>query len=74
MNEICGPIYYVFASQSDKKSQGNSLKLEVPLFECIILLYTEFAEADAFYCFSLIMIEIGDKFNKALDSSPTGYS
>ena len=22
MNEICGPIYYVFASQSDKESQG----------------------------------------------------
>ena len=48
--------------------------LKVLLFECTILQYTEFAEADAFYCFSLIMIEIGDKFNKALDSSPTGYS
>ncbi|XP_065916477.1 TBC1 domain family member 13-like [Dysidea avara] len=54
MNEICGPLYYVFASQPDKQSQ-------------------EFAEADTFFCFSHIMVEIGDKFNKALDSSPTGY-
>ena len=39
-----------------------------------ILFFLEFAEADTFFCFSHIMVEIGDKFNKALDSSPTGYS
>jgi len=72
MNEICGPIYYLFASQPDKESQGLSF--------CTLLciqsafLFLEFAEADTFFCFSHIMVEIGDKFNKALDSSPTGYS
>ena len=39
-----------------------------------LLLNIEYAEADAFFCFSCIMIEIGDKFNKLLDTSPTGYS
>ena len=38
MNEICGPIYYVFASQSDKESQG------VNIFYC-------FNAANDLYCY-----------------------
>lgn len=53
MNEIIGPIYYVFASDPDKE-------------------WAESAEADAFYCFQLLMSEIKDNFIKSLDSSSCG--
>lgn len=32
----------------------------------------EHAEADTFYCFSNLMVEIGDKFTKILDRSRAG--
>lgn len=35
-------------------------------------LFADFAEADAFFCFTQIMSEIRDRFIKSLDSGPTG--
>ena len=52
----------------------NNLKVGILYFNLYNFFSSEFAEADTFFCFSHIMVEIGDKFNKALDSSPTGYS
>ena len=34
--------------------------------------HPEHAEADTFYCFSNLMVEIGDKFTKMLDRSRAG--
>lgn len=34
--------------------------------------HVEHAEADTFYCFSNLMVEIGDKFTKILDRSRAG--
>ncbi|XP_077986929.1 TBC1 domain family member 13-like [Glandiceps talaboti] len=53
MNEIIGPIYYIFAS--DKEVQ-------------------EYAEPDAFFCFTNLMSEIRDTFIKSLDDSPCGIN
>jgi len=53
MNEIIGPIYYVFASDPDLK-------------------FRQFAEADCFFCFTLLMGEIRDFFIKTLDDSESG--
>jgi hypothetical protein len=53
MNEIIGPIYYVFAQHPDPK-------------------WKEHAEADTFFCFSNLMVEIGDHFTKTLDRSRAG--
>lgn len=53
MNEIIGPLYYVFASDPD-------------------LEFRKYAEADCFFCFTLLMGEIRDFFIKTLDDSETG--
>ncbi|XP_003387077.1 PREDICTED: TBC1 domain family member 13-like [Amphimedon queenslandica] len=53
MNEIIGPIYYIFAQHPDS-------------------LWKEHAEADTFFCFSNLMVEIGDNFTKKLDRSRAG--
>eukprot|EP00794_Sanderia_malayensis_P015915 gene15915-17515_t len=53
MNEIMGPIYYVFASDPNKE-------------------WHEHAEADAFFCFTHLMGEIKDYFQKTLDDSAFG--
>ncbi|XP_070550230.1 TBC1 domain family member 13-like isoform X2 [Ptychodera flava] len=55
MNEIIGPIYYIFASDSDQSVQ-------------------EFAEADAFFCFTNLMSEIRDSFIKSLDDTAMGIN
>ena len=34
--------------------------------------HAEHAEADTFYCFANLMVEIGDKFTKMLDHSRAG--
>lgn len=53
MNEIIGPIYYVFASDPNHE-------------------FKEHAEADSFFCFTLLMSEIRDFFIKTLDDTETG--
>jgi hypothetical protein len=53
MNEIAGPLYYVFASDPDPQWQ-------------------EYAEPDAFFCFTNLMAEIRDNFIKTLDDSACG--
>ncbi|KAF7494392.1 TBC1 domain family member 13 [Sarcoptes scabiei] len=52
MNEIIGPIYYVFANDSK-------------------LSWREHSEADTFWCFTNLMSEIRDIFNKHADSDKT---
>lgn len=47
MNELIGPIYYVFAN--DKQE------------------WSEYREADTFYCFTNLMSEIRDLYNSQLD-------
>lgn len=53
MNEILGPIYYIFATDAD-------------------LFYRENAEADAFFCFTNVMMEVRDNFCKSLDHTELG--
>ena len=50
MNEIIGPIYYVFSN------------------DCRNELFTGFAEADTFWCFTELMSEIRDLYNSQLDA------
>lgn len=72
MNEIIGPIYYVFASDPDPefKSELNvynfNNKTSNPPF------FSEYAEADCFFCFTSVMSEIRDFFIKTLDESESG--
>ena len=53
MNEVLGPLYYVFASASDGA-------------------WSIHAEADAFFCFSMLMADFRDNFIKTLDYSELG--
>lgn len=55
MNEIVGPLYYVFAND-------NNIE------------WSEYAEADTYYCFQILMSEIKDNFIKTLDNSNCGIS
>uniref|UniRef100_A0A0N5AT23 Rab-GAP TBC domain-containing protein n=1 Tax=Syphacia muris TaxID=451379 RepID=A0A0N5AT23_9BILA len=55
MNEIVGPLYYVFATDRDKD-------------------WAQYAEADTYYCFQILMSEIKDNFIKMLDNSNCGIS
>ena len=52
MNEIIGPIYYVFAN--DPRAE-----------------WSKEAESDTFWCFTSLMSEIRDIFNKHIDSDPS---
>ena len=53
MNEILGPLYYVFASDPDP-------------------VWREHAEADAFFCFTLVMGHVRDVFDRTSDNDTTG--
>jgi len=55
MNEILGPIYYTFVTDSEDSE-------------------VQFAEADAFFCFTGLMSEIKDNFIKILDNSQCGIT
>lgn len=69
MNEIIGPIYYTFATDPDLEWRGESQRRsfqERP--DCLL----ENAEADAFYCFTNLMIHIRDNFMKIYDHSEFG--
>ena len=68
MNEIIGPIYYTFAQHPDPQWKGYYY-LFIYLFIYFLL---EHAEADTFFCFSNLMVEIGDNFTKKLDRSRAG--
>ena len=79
MNEVLGPIYYVFAQHPDPKWKGSLertinfdafiMLVDVCDHECVL---SEHAEADSFFCFTNLMTEVGDKFTKKLDFSHTG--
>ena len=71
MNEIIGPLYYVFAN--DCKEEWSRKFLYDTLFVyllnstyCSIL--TVHSEADTFWCFTGLMSEIRDMYNSQLDS------
>lgn len=51
MNEICAPLYYVFAQDPLNSDQ---------------------AEADTFFCFTLLMGDMRDAFQKTLDHTENG--
>ncbi|VDD92450.1 unnamed protein product [Enterobius vermicularis] len=55
MNEIVGPLYYVFSNDNNTE-------------------WTQFAEADTYYCFQILMSEIKDNFIKTLDNSNCGIT
>lgn len=65
MNEILGPIYYIFASDPDE-----DFKRKEP---CMITQIGN-AEADTFFCFTNLMAEIRDNFIKTLDKSSIGVT
>lgn len=72
MNEIIGPIYYIMASNQNIEEKGiyNSIYNK----NIYILFFVEHAEADSFFCFTLLMSEIRDFFIKTLDNSETGIN
>lgn len=64
MNEIIGPIYYVFANDPKKCWSGKDIYFFPESFWLIFLDHTE---ADTFWCFTSLMSEIRDIFNKHAD-------
>lgn len=77
MNEIIGPIYYVLASDpsADNRRKFCVSCLHKDCFHRLIdfcLSFSEYAEADSFFCFTALMGEIRDFFIKTLDESEGG--
>ncbi len=73
MNEVIGPLYYVFSQHPQSKWKGAvSVTLSNTLCMSFLTAPTAHAEADTFFCFTSLMTEIGDKFTKKLDSSRAG--
>ena len=76
MNEIIGPIYYLFATDPDIEWRGTLYPLKISVNHLKIdfynFLYTEYAESDTFFCFTGLMSEIRDVFIKTLDESEVG--
>lgn len=78
MNEIIGPIYFTFASDPNIEFRGMQFRSS----ECFVVShcrwfnfccwFSEFAEADCFFCFTALMSEIRDFFIKTLDESEGG--
>eukprot|EP00941_MAST-03F_sp_MAST-3F-sp1_P001918 g1918.t1 len=69
MNEILAPIYYVFVSDASKIVKKKKVHVDK---EKELLVAELEAEADAFFCFAVVMAEIGDFFTKQLDDQKTG--
>jgi hypothetical protein len=67
MNEILAPLYYVFAH--DDTAQAQAAPSSEPERK-----WTDDAEADSFFCFTIVMSEIRDRFIKSLDHSETGIN
>ena len=90
MNEIVGPIYYVFATDSRKEWRGKINILHLKKFSkwnvrCChqmisthrvnrLIWFAEYAEADCFFCFTNIMSDIRDFFIKSLDEAESGIN
>jgi hypothetical protein len=87
MNEILGPVYYVFATDPDPAWRGRfTLASIVHAPHCpetnkvhrnflhVNVFRVEHAEADAFFCFTNLMSEIRDFFIKTLDDSESGIT
>lgn len=73
MNEIIGPIYYVFASDPDPEFRSQlSFFFFFVILTLLRKIFVEFAEADCFFCFTSVMSEIRDFFIKTLDESESG--
>ena len=58
MNEILAPIYYVFCQERELVEHPEKCQ--------------EYAEPDAFFCFTQIMADLRDRFLKSLDKSSDG--
>lgn len=77
MNEIIGPIYYVFASDSNVEWRGGLFGMDSSHDDCDLSFYIqliEYAEADCFFCFTNLMADIRDFFIKTLDEAETGIN
>ena len=88
MNEIVGPIYYVFATDSRKEWRGKINVLHLNKFSQWnvsvnglwsqrinrLIWFAEYAEADCFFCFTNIMSDIRDFFIKSLDEAESGIN
>lgn len=72
MNEVIGPLYYVFFQHPDVRWKGEKLICRRSKCEVYFYFFPEHAEADTFFCFSALMAEIGDVFTKKLDSAHLG--
>lgn len=66
MNEIVGPIYYVFANDNEDNWSGKLLNFNVNLINFDNFL--EYSEADTFWCFTSLMSEIRDIYNSHADA------
>lgn len=64
MNEIVGPIYYVFANHPDPAERSKLTKCDVGYHNYPLLGH---AEADTFFCFNNLMTEVHNNFNKHFD-------
>lgn len=76
MNEIIGPIYYLFATDLDSNWRGMFCFFPFAKNFKFMLSSSriEHAEADTFFCFTGLMSEIRDFFIKTLDESELGIN
>lgn len=68
MNEIIGPLYYVFANDPKANWSGTLMNFIIDFFYLKTSVCLEHTEADTFWCFTSLMSEIRDIFNKHADS------
>lgn len=79
MNEIVGPIYHAFACDPDPTWRSVYYNMRTPLEQHLLMVtnifrFTEYAEADTFFCFTNLMAEIRDFFIKTLDEAEFGIN
>jgi len=81
MNEIIGPIYYLFATDADSHWRGilfliidRNREFRSRNQDISFVFWVEYAEADTFFCFTGLMSEIRDFFIKTLDESEMGIN
>lgn len=79
MNEIVGPIYHAFACDPDPTWRSVYYNMRTPTEQHLLMVtnifrFTEYAEADTFFCFTNLMAEIRDFFIKTLDEAEFGIN
>ena len=79
MNELCAPLYYLFAQDPLNLQHAEAPRQERPGVDSSIeaqliskRLRRMLAKADTFFCFSLLMSDMRDTFVKTMDNEEGG--